>query len=303
MSKRKKNTILALIEFLFFIFFEKLFFFLPAKIAYKIAEFVASFAFLIDIKHRNRTIQHLLHAGVAANFAEAKKMAKANFIHFADMIVDTVKFNKILKTEDEIRGTVEVTGDSEGIKNFFSAGAKNSIIITAHYGNWEVSGILYSCITNNKVLSIVRDFDNPLLRKSIFEKRCHFGVSLVEKENSVKPLLKALKNNESICIIADQHASTSEGLNVIFFGQPARAHKSPALIQNKTKVPIIVAVCERLSPLTHKIRVCKPIYFDPKRSEIETVQLYTKQLEELIRENPLQWCWTHRRWLNINRKK
>ena len=40
-----------------------------------------------------------------------------------------------------------------------------------------------------------------------------------------------------------------------------------------------------------------------KENDIKNVtQMYTTALEKLITEQPEQWMWVHRRWLNINRR-
>ncbi|HOK03636.1 MAG TPA: lysophospholipid acyltransferase family protein [Victivallales bacterium] len=301
MARKRKYFLISLAEFIPLFFIELLFSLLPMNFAYKVSEIIAKLVFFFDFKHRKRTIQHLIHAGITADLAKARILAKKNFIHFANVFVDTIKFKKVYNSKEKIIEAVKLEGNPDSIKKFLSPTAENAIVITAHYGNWEVAGIIYCAITGRKILTVMRKLDNPLMETRVIARRIGYGVQLIPKENSLRKLLKSLKNKESICIIADQHTSKSEGVEVKFFGQPARAHKSPVILHNKTLTPIFVAVCERIGHLKYKIKLKDPIIYDAKRSIEDTVQLYTSQIEELIRENPEQWCWTHRRWLNINR--
>ena len=107
-------------------------------------------------------------------------------------------------------------------------------------------------------------------------------------------------------MLADQHASTGDGVVTNFFGHPARSHSSPAKLHLKTKVPILVTVLRRTdNPLCFEFACHDPIIFEAtgnNEQDIQAItQLYTTALEDLIRQAPEQWLWTHRRWLNLNR--
>jgi len=43
---------------------------------------------------------------------------------------------------------------------------------------------------------------------------------------------------------------------------------------------------------------------DDKEKDLRILtQRYTTELEKLIREEPTQWMWVHRRWLDIDRNR
>lgn len=129
---------------------------------------------------------------------------------------------------------------------------------------------------------------------------------LAEKEGGIRDALRALRKGKHIAILADQHASRREaGVEATFFGHPARTHTSPALLHLKTGVPIAPEITRRVGPFQFEFVFGKLIEFQPtgdKERDIRTLtQLYTSELERLIADQPEQWLWAHRRWLDIDR--
>ncbi len=301
---KKKHIPIVYAEFFCFTIIQNIFLLLPAKIAYRLAELISDLVFLIDFKHRRRTVSHLLHAGVSANFADAMKLGKTNFRHFAAVMVDVIRFHKDLNSEKKIIDSIDISGSKEAIELFMRKGtATQAIMVTAHYGNWEVGGPGFCCISGRKMLTVMRNFDNPFIEKAFVARRDGYGHSLVSKKGSLKALIRAIKNGNSVCFVSDQHAGGQDGVTVNFFGHPAKAHKSPVLLHLRTGVPICVSVFIRKGAMKYEMRLKEPIIFkEGKTQSIEDiVQLYTKQIEELISENPEQWLWAHRRWLDIDR--
>ena len=156
------------------------------------------------------------------------------------------------------------------------------------------------------MVSIMRPFANPLIGKCILKHRCSQAHEVVSKQAGLRPLLKALHDGRHISILIDQHASTREGVETIFWGHPCRTHKTPALLHLKTGVPVIPVVTRRLNNnFEFEFVFAAPIVYSPtqdKEADIRTItQLCTTALEGLISRDLTQWMWAPRRWLDINR--
>jgi KDO2-lipid IV(A) lauroyltransferase len=282
--------------------------FLPLASAYQLSAAVARLVYVLDYKHRNRTVRHLLHAGLAANEHDARRLALANFINLGKTAVEICKVNQII-TPANIREHIRFAASPETVDFFFNRDHPSPVIaITAHYGYWEFIGSAYSLLAGRPMLSVMRPFDNPKIGAYVNSKRQFGQHRICAKTNALKPLLGALRKGESIGFVADQHASESEGVETTFFGHPARTHTAPARLHLKTGVPLAVSVLRRLDHHFHfEMVIIGPLTVKPSGNQEEdlrkTVQLYTSALEEIIRAAPEQWLWAHRRWLDINRKK
>lgn len=303
-SGPKKINIKNRIEYGIFLFMLGSSRLLPLKVAYHLADFMGTLLFTVDYRHRNRAIQHVLHSGIVGNDkAKAKEMAYKSFQNMCRYFTELLKMPQ-LADEERIRRKVKISWCQE-LKD--TVKDQPYIIITAHCGNWELAGFAYAIHTGRTLLSAMRDLDNPLLSKYIAENRVGWGHRVFSRNEGIKPMLLELKKNQSIAIVADQHAGTNEGVEVEFFGKPARAHASPASLHLKTGIPIMVTILKRLdNDFNFEFLGFEPIRYTPtgdKKADIQKVtQLYTDQIEKLVRLAPEQWLWPHRRWLDINRK-
>ncbi|MFA6568673.1 MAG: lysophospholipid acyltransferase family protein [Victivallales bacterium] len=304
--KRKKSRLSINLEYFLFLLAMSAARMLPLKFCYKIAELGGRLFFIFDFRHRNRVVQHLLHAGIARDRKEAILFGRKNFIHFAKLIVDIFVCRQFMKPEN-ISEILRIDGPEVSKELFFSPGkSKPAIIICAHFGNWEMAGQGYTISSGIPLMSVMRPFDNPKIGEYIIARRTGHTHEVCDKKGAVRPLLVALRKGYSVAILADQHASTLEGVVVNFFGHPARTHSSPALLHLKTGIPILVLMPRRVSDdFRFEFIISEPITLVPtgnKEEDVKTlVQKYATEAEKIIARYPEQWMWAHRRWLDINR--
>lgn len=307
-SWKHKNFICLYLEFVTFMTLRYFVRVLSMKNAVHMAHVLAKVIFLFDRKHRNRTISHLLHAGVAQDRTKAIELARNVYRNFTTLAVEILKFDQMFDAE-KVKEIVVIRASEEDLGHILKDGVNNEnlILVTAHYGNWELAATSYALQSGRLIDSVMRPFNNPLIGKVILDARQNDLHATFGKQGAIKHMLKALNNGHTVAILADQHASSQEGIISHFFGQPARTHFSPALLHLKTGVPIAPVVTHRCDDDFHfEHRFAPLIRYTPsgdKEKDIRAVtQMYTTALEELIKECPEQWLWPHRRWLNINRK-
>ena len=305
--RSKKSTFLINFEFFFFRLAMNVVKILPLWLCFKIAELGGRLFFIFDIRHRNRTIQHLLHAGIVKTEAEAVALTRRNFIHFAKVGLEIFKCRQLMKRKN-IAKILTISGSEQSKKLFFSTTGKSeqTIVICAHFGNWEAAGQAITITSGIPLLSVMRPFDNPKIGDYINSRREGHTHEVVAKKGAIRPLLVALKKGSSVAIMADQNAGEKEGVVVDFFGHPASTHTSPALLHLKTGVPILVLMPRRVNDkFNFEFILSDPIVHKPtedKEKDIrEITQEFTSEIEKSVRLYPEQWLWAHRRWLDINR--
>ncbi len=305
MSKKKeKSKFIIYLEYYPFCLLYGILYCLPLKVGYSISCFLFRLLLLLDKKHYNRSVQHLIHAGIAQDQAQAKKLTIASFMEFAKLLVEVVKVKQLYHSSK-----IKLTGSKTAIDLAFSQehDNQNIIITTAHYGNWEVAGTACAEITRIPLTSFMRNFDNPLIGKLILNHRASSIHNLVDKHEGIRPILKALNQKRTITVLIDQHASTNEGVVCEFFGHPACIHMTPALLHLKTGIPIVPEITRRLPGGTFDFEfiVTDPIIYKPTGNKEHDVKVVTQMcisaLEKMIRKDPVQWMWSPRHWLDIDR--
>lgn len=307
MSTKKRIAALDSIQYFFFMIFVRLIRACSLDSAYAISRFAGTLFYLVDFRHRSRAVRHILHSGIRTTRKEAKILARANMIHMVKVFVEIIKFQQIV-TPENISEYISVADNPTARKYFSKEGSSQMILTSGHIGNWELAGGAYTCFTGQKMTSIMRPLGNEKIGEFFYKMRSSFQHKTSSKKNGLRPLFLAHANGETITIVSDQHASHKEGVEVTFFGHPARAHATPALFHLKTGTPIFVACLVRVGDRFHFQFDCsEPFVYNPpegedKETSIRNIcQKYTDNLEAAIRKYPDQWLWAHRRWLDIER--
>ncbi len=304
--KSEKSNFRINLEYYPFLLLYSIIHAMPLKLGYALSALLFRGLPLVDRRHWRRSVEHLMHAGIAGNEAEAKKIAHASNLEFSKLLVEIVKMDQLYRPEK-----IKLSGSQESIDALFhrdGTPGEQVIIITAHYGNWEVAGQAFSEQAHRPMASLMRPFGNPKIGAKILAHRAGSMHELVNKEDGIRPILRAAAKGKNLTMLIDQHAASSEGVVCEFFGHPARVHMTPALLHLKTKIRILPEVTRRVGDnFDFELVVGDLISYTPtgnkERDVQELTQLCISGLEKLLRDAPEQWLWAPRHWLDITRRQ
>jgi KDO2-lipid IV(A) lauroyltransferase len=110
-------------------------------------------------------------------------------------------------------------------------------------------------------------------------------------------LAQRLRQGALVALIADRDLSRS-GINVNFFGGPARMPAGPALLALKTRAPLITAFVSYTESGIHIDfnEVLLPTSGSDEAKVSETVQRMANYFEEGISKHPEDWHMLQRIW-------
>ncbi len=173
------------------------------------------------------------------------------------------------------------------------------IMLTGHYGNWEILGYVLATL-GFPTTSVARPLDNPYVSDFVFGVRERTGQKIIHKKGATAEVTEVLEKHGVVAFIADQNAG-SKGLFVDFFGRKASTYKSIGLLAMEYEVPVIVGYARRTGePFHFHCAVQDVIYpddWEPQEDPLRYItQRYTKAIEDVVREDPAQYLWVHRRW-------
>ncbi len=168
-----------------------------------------------------------------------------------------------------------------------------AILVTAHFGNWELGGILLRRV--GFPLSVIVE---PL-QKSLYDTynsyRRRFGVEAIPS-NQPKEMIKALKRKRILVFLADRTLS-GQGVEIPFFGKKRVFPKGPAYFSLKYKLPIIpgYVLINLLRPnkRIYLLKTEEKINFSPsgdfEKDVITLTEIIAKRIEGWVRNYPTQW--------------
>ena len=268
---------------------------MPLSAAMALADAIGLLAFLTARKYAGITLENLRSVfGREKTEKEIQAIARRVFKNIAKNAVELVRFPKI--SESNIDDIITMEG-SEILDREFSKG-KGIIIITAHIGNWEMMAITLR-IKNYPGVAVGKRIYFHKYDEYLNSLRRHHDVHIVYRDESPRKILKILKSNRIVGIVADQDVDSVEGVFVNFMGRRAYTPSGPAVLAKVTGAPLVPVVVIR-DGRKHRLIVSEPIELaDTGNKEADVVtntQRWSDVLEAYIRKYPDQWVWMHRRW-------
>jgi KDO2-lipid IV(A) lauroyltransferase len=180
------------------------------------------------------------------------------------------------------------------------------ILVTGHYGNFEVVGYLMSLFGFN-LYSVARPLDNKFVNNYLYGVRERVGQKIVDKRGAARQMDSILSKGATLGFIADQDAGR-KGIFVDFFGRKASTYKSIGLLALTENIPVCVGYARHLNDDFYfeigMNRLITPDEWKDKEDPLYWLtQEYTKAIEDFIREDPTQYWWLHRRWKHRPNRK
>lgn len=246
---------------------------------------------------------NLRHAFPSLTKKERDILARKHWEHLLQMIVEiALSHRKIHLTN--WRDHIRFKNKRQLVRSLLDR--RPQVIVSGHYGNFEVGGMVFGMF-GFPIFTIARPLDNPFLNTFFNQQRSKNGLQMLKKQGSAKEAETLLSSGTSLLVLGDQ-AAGERGCWVDFFGRPASTHKAIALFGLTFAAPMIVAYCKRMDRTLHFELGCSGVA-DPEihREEYQGVReltcWYTQHLETIIREDPHQYWWAHRRWKGKPRER
>ena len=210
---------------------------LPARVSYRIGE---AGTWLACTAMRRSTRALMGNLGVALGLddeRELRRLALRTYRHYAR---DTIDFIRSLSmTTAQLQGLLgEFSG--EYIEQALTAG-RGALAISAHFGSWELGGLLLRRLLGHPVSVVVRPETSPAVHRIRLEIRESFGIETIEVRQQLHTALKVrrlLAENQVVAVLLDRHLG-KDRIQVEFFGRPALFLRSPALLGYETGAPLV----------------------------------------------------------------
>jgi KDO2-lipid IV(A) lauroyltransferase len=180
---------------------------------------------------------------------------------------------------------------------------KGVLILTAHYGNFELLSTFFSA-HGYQVNLVTRRLRNGVLDRFWAEQRRRLKIRAIFKEQSLKEVIARLRRNEAMGYVLDQNMGLGQGVFVDFFGRPACTLGVVAVLAKRFGSPVVPVFIARdpHDPTRHRIVFEPPVAFEGGAGDkadagiIENTQRYSAIIERHVRARPDHWIWIHKRW-------
>ncbi|MCE2395073.1 lysophospholipid acyltransferase family protein [Candidatus Poribacteria bacterium] len=266
---------------------------LPRKLALFIGVYLATVVFLFSHREKAKACKHVAQS-LGIGQPMVGRMVRRSFQNIGKNLMEFMQLPCM--SPETLHQLVTLEG-REHIDKALVQG-RGAIILTAHFGNWELLGA--SILAHGYTIrGITRELRSKRLDAIVSSYREKVGWQGIDRDRSVREVLRCLNRNELIAILADVDTRT-RGIFVDFFGQPAYTPYSPVAFALKTGAAILPTFIVRQPDNSHRAIIEAPLTLQ-QSGEKETdllvnTQQFTKVIESYIRRYPEQWIWMHERW-------
>lgn len=259
---------------------------------------VAALIRTLDYKHHYIAHVNLdLAYGESISHAEKQKIISQTYENLLFNLADFIDNQGI----DRKRLLAKVNFQNGEIFENALNSAKPVILITGHYGNWELIGLAIAA--RYVPLSVIgRPLDSSVMNAILRQNREQFDIDVIDKNGAMRAMIQCLKKGRVLGILVDQNTAENEGVLIDFFGHKARHTPSVALLARKFNAIVIPTFISSTDHKHHSITFYPPIEIettgDHDKDTLTHVQAQAEITEQVIRSKPDEWFWLHKRWKN-----
>ena len=267
---------------------------LPRKVALSFGAFLGSVAYWLATEQRTIAERHINLSLEFKDGASTKRVVRRCFQNLGKSLIEFIRFPH---TSSEKNREI-VTFEGKAYIDKALAQGKGAIILTGHFGNWEL--LAANLVKQVAPLTpIARRLRSRRLEALVHGWREAAGYSTIDRDSAARDILRCLKRNELIGVLADVDTSV-DGVFVDFFGQPAYTPYSPVAIALKTGAAVLPTFIIRQLDDSHRVIVEPPLDLkstgDRAQDFLINTQMFTEIIESYVRRYPEQWIWMHERW-------
>ena len=266
---------------------------LPLPILYLLAD--ATYLLLYRVfGYRKKVVrENLLHALPEKSLNEIVRIEKKFFRYLASLIFEILKMNSISAEQIKKRFIFH----NKGVLQEYLDRGESVLICSAHYGNWEWGTMGINLNFQADHYPIYKPLSNPVFDNWFKKIRSRFGNKLVAMRQTMRALA-ASKGKPSIFSFGNDQAPARDESHywTSFLHQQASIQLGIEKIARKTNRPVFYFKVNVVKRGYYEVD-CIPLCLNPAATEeFEITEMHTRLLEEIIREKPEYWLWSHRRW-------
>ncbi len=268
---------------------------LPLRILYIASDILFLFLYYFPSYRRKIVAENLRNSFPEKSGKEITLIGRKFYRHLADLFIETLKLTHLSNKELKKRVTIN---NPELINHLCDSG-RDVAVVYSHYNNWEWLSICFSLYTKYKCVGAIKPLKNKMLNKFINNNRERNNGELAPMQMIVRRIIENRSKNIRALygFMADQTpARTLIEYYTDFLNQETPVFLGIEKIAAKYDMPVVFFDIQKVRRGYYNMTI--ELLFDSTKSlpKYKVTETHVKRLEQIIKEKPEYWIWTHRRW-------
>jgi KDO2-lipid IV(A) lauroyltransferase len=267
---------------------------LPLRILYLFSNVFFFILYYFPSYRRKVVAENLRNSFPEKTEKEIAELEKKFYRHFADLFAETLKLPRMRLRQ--LKKHISFS-NLKLLDDLFEA-KRDVIAIVGHYNNWEWLSP-FPLFIKHKPITIYKPLSNKYFDRYINKLRTKYGMTLTPMSNVIREILTNRKKNINTItmFIADQTPAKGDiRYWTTFLNQDTPVFLGAEKIAKKFDMAVVFFNIQKVRRGYYNLAVELLFEHSDGLPENLITDTHVKRLEEIIREKPEYWIWTHRRW-------
>jgi len=268
--------------------------FLPLPVLYILSDCIFPIVYYFPGYRRKEVRTNLMNSFPEKNIKEIIKIEKAYYHHLCDLFIETFKL--IHMSNKETMERMQMT-NPELLNRLYNEG-KDVVAILGHFGNWEWL-VCLPLYTKLQIVSIYKPLKDKHFDRFMNKMRSKNNMILSPMSGIIRDVVSLRQKNirSLFAFITDQRPPKGEiKFWTKFLNQDTPVYLGAEKIASKYNMAVVFFNIQKVRRGYYTLTA--ELLFENSEGLPEHLitETHVQRLEEIIRETPEQWVWTHRRW-------
>lgn len=273
---------------------------LPRRISYALGDISTWIAWRLMRRTRAAVADNLSALFPGEPSAVLERRARVTLRAYARDVVDFLRALRL--SPAGARALFDYAPEHQRLFETLLAQGRGIILVSGHYGNWELGGVAMRRVFNLPLTVVVMAEANDEVNRLRRDIRDSLGIDTVEVRQSLDTALqirKRLADNRIVALLMDRHVGRDR-VRVNFLNRPAWFLRTPVVMAFLSGAPLVPCFIERIEGGRFRVSPGEPIVVAtgaPRDQAIQqAAQQFADQLGARIRQHPDYWYHFYRYW-------
>lgn len=267
---------------------------LPERILYLLSDILYLLLYHVAGYRKKVVYKNLEKAFPELDSAELKRRARKFYHHLCDLFLEQAVYQFF----SEAKALSRITYKNPELLNDLYGKGRQVMAVLGHYGNWEYLASL-GLVIDYPVVAIYKPLKNKHFDRMFQKNRKAFGVIPVPMTTIARRLIEYKKSRTPVLTLnlGDQRPMYNQiQYWTKFMGQDTPMFLGTEKLARKLDAAVVFLKIRKLRRGRYEMEaelICEsPATLKP----YEITDRHVAILEDLIREEPAYWLWSHKRW-------
>jgi KDO2-lipid IV(A) lauroyltransferase len=267
---------------------------LPEWFLFRISDLLYFLMYHVAGYRKKVVVDNIQKAFPEYDKSQIRSITRKFYHHFSDLILES----GICHFYTESLALKRITYRNPELLNELYASGKLVMAVTGHFGNWEYLNTL-ALASDYPVAAIYKPLNIKQIDRMIKRNRTRFGVMVSPMEKIARKLIKHHKEKDPVMTIflADQRPLIKNiQYWTKFMGLDTPLYLGTEKLARKLDAAVVFLKILKVKRGRYEVEI-ELICENPNElAPYEITNRHVQILENLVREQPEYWLWSHKRW-------